>query len=190
MRVRPGLMGRFMLVLLLAVAACAPGTSLPPLPDGEREPYRLATGDNLRINVFDDSRLTGEFRVNDSGNVALPLVGSVRAAGLTSAELEAAIVGALRRSGLFQRPTVAVEVAEYRPVYLLGEVSRPGPVEFRPGMTMLTAITVGGGFTYRAYQEHFSVLRQDGSEPPIERRASRQAFVRPGDVITVLERRF
>jgi polysaccharide export outer membrane protein len=189
MRKRSGLQGFLGLFLALAVAGCAPGTALPPLPDGASQPYRLATGDNLRINVFDDSRLTGEFRVNDSGNVALPLVGSVRANGLTPAELEAAIANALRRSNLFQRPTVAVEVAEYRPVYLLGEVSRPGPVEYKPGMTMLTAITVGGGFTYRAYQEHFSVLRQEAGEPPTERRASRQAFVRPGDVITVMERR-
>lgn len=178
------------LALSVLVTACAPGTSLPPLPDGEREAYRLATGDLLRINVFDDSRLTGEFRVNDSGNVALPLVGSVSAAGKTPAELENEIIGALRRSNLFQRPTVAVEVAEYRPIFLLGEVSRPGQVEYRPGMTMLTAITVAGGFTFRAYQEHFSVLRQEAGQPPSERRASRQAFVQPGDVITVLERRF
>ena len=62
--------------------------------------YTLGPGDQVRIITFGEENLTGEFRVNDSGNIALPLVGAVHAAGLTSGELEAAVAAALRRGNL------------------------------------------------------------------------------------------
>jgi polysaccharide biosynthesis/export protein len=84
---------------------------------------------------------------------------------------------------------VAVEVIAYRPIYVLGEVNKPGQYAYQPGMTVVTAAAVAGGFTYRAVEGYAAIVRTVGGKA-IEGRASRQTFVQPGDVITVLERRF
>ena len=111
----------------LALAGCGgPGSDLPLLPPADAASYSLGPGDQVRIITFGEENLTGEFRVNDSGNIALPLLGSVHAAGLTSGELEAAVAAALRRGNLVRNPSVAVEVIAYRPIYVLGEVNKPG----------------------------------------------------------------
>jgi polysaccharide export outer membrane protein len=143
----------------------------------------------VRIITFGEENLTGEFRVNDSGNIALPLVGAVHAAGLTPGALETTVGAALRRGNLVHHPSVAVEVIAYRPVYVLGEVNKPGQYTYQPGMTVVTAVAVAGGFTYRAYERYTSVVRTTEGKA-VEGRAERQAFVQPGDVITVFERRF
>ena len=93
------------------------------------------------------------------------------------------------RGNLVRNPSVAVEIIAYRPIYVLGEVNKPGQYPYQPGMTVVTAVAVAGGFTYRAVQSYASVVRtSDGAA--MEGRATRQDFVRPGDVITVFERRF
>ena len=159
------------------------------LPSTETVSYSLGPGDQVRIITFGEENLTGEFRVNDSGNIALPLIGAVHAAGLTSAELETAVAGALRRGNLVHQPSVAVEVIAYRPIYVLGEVNKPGQFAYQPGMTVVTAVAVAGGFTYRAIEGYAAIVRTVEGKA-VEGRASRQAFVQPGDVITVFERRF
>lgn len=99
------------------------------------------------------------------------------------------MAAALRRGNLVHTPSVAVEVIAYRPIYVLGEVNKPGQYSYQPGMTVVTAVAVAGGFTYRAVEGYAAVVRSvEGSA--VEGRVSRQAFVRPGDVITVFERRF
>lgn len=180
----------YLLPLLPALCtACAPGRNLPPLPSANAAEYRLGPGDAVRIITFGEDSLTGEFRVNDSGAIALPLVGAVRAAGTTPAELETRVATALRRSNMLRNPSVSVEVIAYRPIYVLGEVNKPGQYPYQPGMTIVTAAAVAGGFTYRAVDGYASVVRTSGGEA-IEGKASRQAFVQPGDVITIFERRF
>jgi polysaccharide export outer membrane protein len=181
---------RLMLVSLFMLAGCGgPGSNLAPLPAVDHAEYGLGPGDQVRIITFGEDNLTGEFRVNDSGSIALPLIGAVHAAGLTSQGLEAAVGDALRRGNLVRSPSVAVEIIAYRPIYVLGEVNKPGQYPYQPGMTVVTAVAVAGGFTYRAVQGYASVVRtSDGAA--MEGRATRQDFVRPGDVITVFERRF
>lgn len=177
------------LVLLCVVTACAPGRDLPTLPPANAGDYRLGAGDTLRILTFGEESLTGEFRVADSGNVALPLIGPVPAAGATPREVEARVGAALRRSNLLRNPSVSVEVIAYRPVYVLGEVNKPGQYPYQPGMTVVTAVAVAGGFTYRAVEGYASVVRtNDGAAS--EGRAQRNALIQPGDVITIFERRF
>lgn len=179
-----------LVVVLAALAGCGgPGSDLPSLPVTDHASYGLGPGDQIRIITFGEDNLTGEFRVNDSGNIALPLVGAVHAAGLTSSELEAAVAEALRRGNLVHHPSVAVEVIAYRPIYVLGEVNKPGQYPYQPGMTVVTAVAVAGGFTYRAIEGYAAIVRTIGGEA-VEGRASRQAFVQPGDVITIFERRF
>ena len=173
------------------VAACAtPGADLPPLPDAPAGPYRLEAEDQLRITVFEDERLSGEFRVADSGAVAIPLLGPVPVRGLTVSEAESRIRRELQRRQLLQDAGVAVQITTYRPIFVLGMVERGGQYPYQPGMTVLSAVAVAGGFNYRAVQDYVSVTRTDRSGVAQEYRAPRDAVIEPGDVITVFERRF
>lgn len=187
----PSLRPILMMLLLLVAAACSsPGSNLPALPTGTAGPYLLGPQDQVRVTVFNDPRLTGEFRVSDAGTIALPLVGNIRATGRTTAQVQRAVETEMRNKNLFRDPDVAVEVITYRPIYVLGMVERGGQFAYQPGMTALTAVAVAGGFNYRAVRDYVSITRigQDGT--PREFRAEREAIVQPGDVITVFERRF
>ncbi len=171
------------------LAGCAPGHELAPLPPPADAQYRLGPGDQVRIITVGDESLTGEFRVGDSGRLALPMLGGVRAAGLRPAALEKAIAVALTRAGLERDPSVSIEVTGYRPILVLGEVNKPGQFPYQPGMTVLGAVALAGGFTYRAIEDYAAVVRTDGGAS-VEGRAARQSPLRPGDVVTVFERRF
>lgn len=169
--------------------ACAPGRGLPDLPRAAAAAYRLGPGDVVRLITVGDDTLTGEFRVSDSGTIALPLLGTVTASGLTPDGLAVRVRDALIKGNLYNAPSVSVEVTAYRPIFVLGEVSKPGQYPYQPGMTMVTAAAVAGGFTYRAIQDYASVIRtSDGVA--FEGKATRQTFVQPGDVITIFERKF
>ncbi len=188
--VAPFRLSRFVGLALLALASCGgPGSDLPLLPATGPVDYSLGPGDQVRIITFGEDTLTGEFRVNDSGNIALPLVGAVHAAGLTSAGLGSAVAAALRAANLVREPSVAVEVIAYRPIYVLGEVNKPGQYSYQPGMTVVTAVAVAGGFTYRAIDDYAAIVRTIEGKA-VESKATRQSYVQPGDAITVFERRF
>lgn len=177
------------LCLCMALAACAPGRNLPPLPDYHAQGYRLGGGDQIRIITFGEDQLTGEFRVDDQGRIAVPLLGGIVAAGLTPQQLETSMAQALRKKNLLRDPSVSVEVLAYRPIFVLGEVSKPGQYPYQPGMTVLTTVAIAGGFTYRGVQDYVSVIRTTGGTS-VEGKAEPGAFVAPGDVIKVFERRF
>jgi polysaccharide export outer membrane protein len=179
------------LVLMASgLGACGgPGSDLPPLAQPASSDYLLGPGDRIRIITFGDQQLTGEFRVNDSGDIAVPLLGNIHAVGLTPQQLEQSVTASLVRSNLFKNPSVSIEVVLYRPIFVLGEVSRPGQYPYQPGMTALTAVAVAGGFTYRAVEDAFSVVRTANGRAA-EGRAERETFLQPGDVLTVYERYF
>lgn len=191
----PGLSMRWRISAPVAIVAamlagCSPpGDDLPLLPSVPPQRYVLGPGDQVRITTFGDSQLTGEFQVGDSGDVAVPLLGHIRAAGLTTGQLEAKLAAALVHAGMFKQPSVAVEVTAYRPIFILGEVQKPGQYPYQAGMTVLTAVAIAGGFTYRAVESNYSIVRSTGSGT-IEGRARRQTPLQPGDVITVYERHF
>ena len=177
---------------LAAVAAglsgCTPGGDLPALPGSTASSaYTLGAGDQVHVLTFDETQLTGDFRVNDSGDFDFPLIGTVPANGLTTDDIAAAIRSRLKAKGLLKDPNVSVAILAYRPVFVLGEVVKPGEYPFQPGMTALTAVAVAGGFTYRAVEDHMSVLRSiDGH--PTEGRVDRRRALQPGDVVTIYER--
>lgn len=177
------------LAVLLVLAGCSRVKPLPPLPEGGDSAYRLGVSDQVRLMTYGEESLSEIFRVNDAGNIALPLLGPVRARGLTTEELSLAIAGELTRRGLIRDASVSVEVVEYRPLFVLGEVNRPGQYPFQPGMTVLSVAAVAGGFTYRAVQDQAAVVRLvDGK--PVEGRADPLTVLRPGDVVTIYERLF
>ena len=176
-------------LLCVVLTACSPGGSLPDLPSVPVSAYRLGPGDVLRLITFGEESLTGEFRVSDSGTIALPLIGPMAASGSSPEQLGKRVGEALTKANLLKAPSVSVEIIAYRPIFVLGEVSKPGQYPYQPGMTVVTAAAVAGGFTYRAVDGYAAIVRtQDGVA--VEGKAYRQSFVQPGDVITVLERRF
>lgn len=147
--------------------------------------YELGRGDRLRINVFGEPDLSGEFEIDGSGSLSMPLIGVVNGGGLTSRELEVEIARMLS-DGYLKNPQVSVEVLNYRPFYILGEVKTPGSYPYREGMTLLNAAALAGGFTYRADADDIRVKR-DGRE---EVRMTPDTVVEPGDIIRVTERIF
>ena len=171
----------------LVLAGCSPGWNLQPLPDTDADAYHLGVDDQVRVITFGAEQLTGQFRVNDRGVIAIPLLGSIKAEGLTTAELERAVEARLTEKEVLVHPSVSVEVLAYRPVFVLGEVNKPGQYPYQPGMTVLTAVAIAGGFTYRAQTERASILRNTEGHA-VEGAVQRNTQVRPGDVINVLDR--
>ena len=175
--------------LVLFISGCTGERPPLPIPSPTIEgPYRLDTGDELRVVVYDQANLTSTYEVDQSGYVSMPLIGSVPARGATTAEVEARISNQLARSYL-RDPDVSVEVATYRPFFVLGEVGNPGQYPYVPGMTAETAIAVAGGFTPRANMRVVRVSRTIDGELHEGRLAVTEA-IRPGDTIFVSERLF
>lgn len=173
---------------VLLGACTGPGSGLPTFETGEVAEYRLGEGDRVRVIVFGQPDLTEVFLVNNFGAVSMPLIGSIDAQNKTTDELEQSIETVLA-DGLLSNPSVSVEIVQYRPFYILGEVAAPGEYEYRPGMTVLTAVTVGGGFTERAEKEYVTITRNIDNVPT-EGRALPNTLVQSGDVVYVRERYF
>lgn len=164
--------------------AFEPGAPLPGV--GQDQPYQIGPGDRLRITVFGEADLTGEFEVGSGGGVSFPLVGEVPARGLTLRALEQRLT-ALLKDGFLVNPRVSVEVINYRPFFILGEVTRPGGYPYVSGMTVVTAIALAGGYTPRASRRRMLIVRTlNRTRNEIE--ATEETTVLPGDVITVHER--
>jgi polysaccharide export outer membrane protein len=176
--------------LALTVAACEPGGNLPVLESaGVDSGYKLSTGDEVRLITFNEQTLSGNFNIDDSGYIALPLLGPMPADGQTTRSLAKEIEDALRTRKLLSEPSVVVEIVKYRPIFVLGEVKSPGPFPYQPHMTMLTAVALAGGFTPRAVKSRAEVVRSSAGAS-VDGRLDPQSKVEPGDVITILERNF
>ena len=181
----------FSRLLAMLVLGCVPysgAVSQSAEQGAGSEEYRFAAGDQLKITVYGHEDLSGEFDVDGVGDVAMPLIDEVAAKGRTANELELAIVDALKPDYL-KNPSVSVEVLNYRPYYIIGEVETPGSYPYINGMTVVTAVAIAGGFTYRARKGRFKIVRAEG-EQPIELEAELDFEILPGDVIEVRERLF
>jgi len=150
---------------------------------------RLQAGDKLRITVFGEDKLTGEYEIDPGGSVTLPLAGTVRAAGLTRLELEQLLSKKFASAQYLRNPKVTVEIANFRPFYVLGEVERPGEYSYKSGLNVMSAIAVAGGYTYRASKSRVFIQRS-GEQGFQEYPLSPTVPVYPGDLIRLPERYF
>jgi protein involved in polysaccharide export with SLBB domain len=177
------------LVLLPACGGQAPAPSPEDAATGSiGGEYRLANGEKVRIVVTGEDRLSGEFTVDQVGNIGFPLAGKVHAAGLTARELEDSLIGKLKGRYLVN-PSVFVEVLSHRPFYVMGEVRTVGEFSYKPGLNVVTAILQAGGYGPRANTSFVYIKRASGGEEK-EYSAHPSVPVHPGDIVRVPERYF
>ncbi|WP_425349384.1 polysaccharide biosynthesis/export family protein [Falsochrobactrum shanghaiense] len=173
----------------MMLSACSGYRPAPPAFHATlNEPYRLNSGDRVRITVFEQESLTNNYSVDQSGYIAFPLVGSVPASGKTVKELEGVVASKLR-GGYLRDPDVSIEVDRYRPLFIMGEVGAAGQYSYVPGMTVQKAIAAAGGFTPRANQQNVDITRQINGEVMTGRVLISDPIL-PGDTIYVRERLF
>jgi protein involved in polysaccharide export with SLBB domain len=145
--------------------------------------YRLGTGDQIRVMVYGEDDLGGQFTVDGNGFVSLPLIGQLKAAGSSASDLELEIKAKLA-DGYLNDPRVSVEVTTYRPFYVLGQVNKPGEYAYVNGMTVLNAVALAGGYTDQADDSNVYV-RRNGMTKEAEVPADPSTRIYPGDVIRV-----
>ena len=176
--------------LMLALAACA--GDLPPAGTAAYQPqtYRLSAGDQLNVTVFGEEALTREYTVSSAGDLSFPLLGDIQAAGKSVTELQDELAAGLAQ-GYLNDPRVTVEVMDYRPFYILGEVQKAGEYPFRDDLTVMQAVALAGGFTYRADQKRVFIRRAGmAQEQTYEITSDRQFYIAPGDTVRFGERYF
>lgn len=179
-------------IVMLTAAGCSSTGGLPELASSDSSAYYLGPGDQVRVLTYNDPQMSNSFTVADDGTIAFPLVGTVAAAGLTPGGLAQRLSRILSGKGLLHNPSISVEVAQYRPIFVLGEVNRPGQYPYIPGMTMQSAVALAGGFTYRAVTDTAVDIRTDGMPggKPVRGKIKPESVLRPSDVITIPERWF
>ncbi len=180
---------RLWLALALALATALGGAAWAAAEAGsDASAYRLGSGDKIRVTVFGEEDLSGTFVVDGRGHIAMPLIGEVVLGQLPLREAEKRIETKLL-DGFLQEPRVSIEVLNYRPFYILGEVKQPGSYSFVNGMTILNAVALAGGFTYRANEGEMVITRADDPAKK-EQPAGPNTHVFPGDMIRIKERFF
>ena len=175
-------------------ALAAPASAAAPGPVGTGEgaavltDYRLGPADKVRVIVYGEESLSGEFVISGNGKASLPLIGDVQAAGLTVRAFQDEIQNALK-TGYLKDPRVSAEVLNFRPYYIMGEVSSPGKYPYTDDLTVVNAVATAGGFTYRANKGKVFIKRI-GEQREHEYHLTGTTHVLPGDTIRVPERLF
>ncbi|WP_319495960.1 polysaccharide biosynthesis/export family protein [uncultured Cohaesibacter sp.] len=179
----------FFIALALGISSCS---SYRPAQDDFHKslvgPYVLDSGDRIRLIVFNQEELNKEYTVDQSGYISVPLIGSVAARGKQTSELSKMIAQMLS-NGYVRNPDVSVEIVQYRPFFIMGEVTTAGQYSYVTGMTVQTAVAIAGGFTPRAQQQTVDITRQLNGKI-LTGAVNLTTPVRPGDTIYVRERLF
>jgi protein involved in polysaccharide export with SLBB domain len=181
---------------LLAVALLVSGCGAGSISEAEQQslaaaataPATLQPGDKIRVVVFGEQGLGGEFELDAAGQISVPLAGTIKAQDLTQAQLEQALAQKFR-SEYLRNPKVTVTIATLAPYYIMGEVKSPGQFAYRSGLNVLTAMAIAGGPTYRASRNTVQIQRR-GETKMREYPVSASVPILPGDVIKVPERYF
>jgi polysaccharide export outer membrane protein len=186
-----------LLLLGLVMAGCESGASLGPVSPAEQQALiesaattspTLHPGEKIRVIVFGEDRLSGEYEIDPAGFVSLPLAGTIKAAGLSKQQLELDL--SKKFSGEYLRkPRVTVDVTSFRPFYIMGEVTKAGEYPFKSGLNVMSAIAIAGGTTYRANRSTV-LIQHIGENGFREYPLSPTIPVSPGDLIRVPERYF
>ncbi|XIA66486.1 polysaccharide biosynthesis/export family protein [Bradyrhizobium sp. TZ2] len=182
-----------LLLFVLAIAGISAGFSgrasgQTPPSAASADRYVLGPTDRIRLKVYGEPDITGEYEINSAGQVSIPLAGHIKAAGSTTPQLERAIAAALAK-GIVRDPRVNVDIAQYRPYYILGEVKKSGEYPYRLGLTVMDAVASAGGFTYRA-NENKVFLRRSGAGVEETYALDAPVPIFPGDNIRIPERYF
>lgn len=151
--------------------------------------YRVEAGDQLLVTVQDLDSAKGEYVVDDSGAISLPMIKDVIVQGKGFRDIEDALENAYREAGILTNPMVTVQPGTLRPFYVMGEVNKPGEYAYRQGMTVLAALSAAGGYTYRAQTGAVAIIRTTNGQD-VEARATEDTPIQPGDRIRVYERWF
>jgi polysaccharide biosynthesis/export protein VpsN len=168
----------FIVKLLLSVSAAI-------ADEAGMSNYKLGSGDTISINVYDEKELSIEkTRLSDAGTVSLPMLGEIKVLGLTVSELELQVVQGLKQYLVTPKVTVSIEV--YRDFFVNGQVYKPGSFPYQPGLTVLKAVAIAGGFKDRASKTHVAIIK-DGDDKHTPIKADLGLLVMPGDIITVEE---
>jgi protein involved in polysaccharide export with SLBB domain len=176
------------------LTACADGGDAPMFDAarangaGLSRIYRLGIGDKLKVSVYGEQDLSGTFEVNASGNVPMPLIGEIPAKGRPITEFREAVARKLSE-GYLKAPKVSIEILNYRPIYVHGEVRNGGEFAFKTGLKLRDAVAAAGGYTYRAQQSWLLLIRE-GQSAPARVPLPSDLDVLPGDNIQVPERFF
>jgi polysaccharide export outer membrane protein len=184
------------LAAAFALSSCGIGSSLGPasLEDQQARAQaatttpRLQAGEKIRITVFGEASLSGDYEIDQSGFVSLPLAGTIKAAGFTQPELEQELAKKFR-SEYLRNPKVTVTLVSLRPFYIVGEVEKPGEYPYKSGLNVLTALALAGGATYRGSKSTVYIQRV-GESGMREYPLSSSVMILPGDLIRVPERYF
>jgi protein involved in polysaccharide export with SLBB domain len=188
--------GRFLPAIFLLVSGCVTDTTPVPVAMTDEtgtiaavvDSPRLHPGEKIRVTVYGEASLSGDYSIDASGFVSLPLAGAVRAEGLTRSKLEGQLVQSFR-SQYLRDPKVTVSVVEYLPFYIIGEIQRPGVYPYNSGLNILRAIAVAGGTTYRANKSTVEI--QHTGESVMQTYPMGALIpVLPGDLIRISQRYF
>ena len=169
----------------MQVAQLQPTANSPTTSYG---PYALRPNDQVRVQVYNEPDITGDYQVDSAGYLSIPLAGRVKAAGLTASQLERSITSRLK-GGILNDPRVTIQVSTYAPIYIHGEVKKSGEFPFRPGLTVMDAVAAAGGFTYRA-DDSRAYVRRSGTSAEFVFPLDARVLVFPGDNIRIPERYF
>jgi polysaccharide export outer membrane protein len=169
----------------LALAGCTTTRPASYAVD-TKGPYQLDTGDVVRVTVYGDAELSRTYKVDDNGAVAFPLVGPVAVRGTTTADAARRLAQALA-NGYMRNPDVAVEIDQYRPFYIQGEVNNAGQFPYVYGMTVRAAISTAGGYSETADRDRAVVYRRNGNEM-VKGSVELDFPIAPGDTIVIQER--
>jgi polysaccharide export outer membrane protein len=156
------------------------------VPRAAGGPYTVRTNDQLHIQVYNEPTITGDYVIDSTGSLSVPVAGRVRAGGLTVEQLERKITAQLN-SGILKDARVSIQVTTYAPFYIRGEVKKPGEFPYKPGLTIGDAVALAGGYTYRADESRVYV-RPSQAASEATRSLDTDLPVSPGDNIRIPER--
>lgn len=174
--------------LLLIAAFLVACIGVRPAEAEDAPAYKLGPGDKVRVTVFNEKDLSGDFDVSDQGLIALPLIGQVKVVGRTISDVEGLIAQRYGKDYLVD-PRVNVEVLNYRPFFIIGEVKTPGSYAYQSGMTVINAVALAGGYTPRANKDRLYIKHANNPQAG-EQQVQEDSVVLPGDIIRVPERFF